>query len=805
MRRETVTTTNPIPDKDWNKLWPVQVEGRETGESVAKAALASKVKVMIVALVVLFFFSMPLPLPFEDGTRLLSLAEFLTFQGYYVDPKMSGPDGAFTPGEYLWLCCFIYKWFGYAAFTCLAYWVAFISPYDKLKGNDARRYVQDTVFENPKSPGTFLKTSFDVQRYRWAGFAYTWCMGIIACMIVENGQWTWIHQHQHEWFSMLPDYGILPIALIFSLLVNVAFAILFGMARPATAAGKRKKFAVLAIIATCLLVTILLAIANAGIVHDYVENWNDYSIRYPEDPLDTGPEYFINYTVLFWALGLVLSVGIALLFPVLCILYQNLKIRNAVKKHHRESLAEVDAPWEPRSLARRHDKDEVLKTRIKQISAFELAFFFGLFLVAFWGLYWEWGAKVGNRTIEYIGIGILAFEIIWAIVLSPIFHFKLERRILYQGQSLGFVATEDRGIGSWKQYWKTWNVKKKLGFNSPEERKEFLPMRRFLLVLTGIMALWICGLGMWEQNTIGPLFGSILDAIGIGSQAPSRETITGIFAAGYMIVAPVLFLYLLAILKFNDVKDPERGKKRLYSIMFLAFAGGLVIGIADVFNRFGAEVAGLFQSPPPGVEYAVLIAILVPGLLLLLLNLVAFPFLTRFKDLYTSIPDLLLIIVFGIVFLTVWNFLTEWLLTIPSLHWSWRHTTIVDGVQVPNPTQDPVHLREAFVLGQFFTRVTGYFYWGWVQELLFLGYFAWLLYKITPNKFINATISSLLFMMFHWDNIALMIGTAVGGFAWAYFWGSRRNLFMLGWMHGFNGSLIDMLIPMSMSVGPTAR
>lgn len=804
------TTTIKISDRYWDRIWATHE--RDLLGSLSRAVRSTKVKVLAVALVILFFFSVPLPLPFDGGTRMLSLAEFLTFDGYYIDVKMSGNPSAsppvpalFTPEEYLLLVCFIWKWFGYAAFACMAYWAFFISPYDKLKGKNPRAYVQDVVFENPASPGTFLKSSFDLQRHRWIGFVYTWCMGVIACMIVQNDQWTWMHERQHYWLAAVPAYGIVPVALLFSMIVNVAAGLAIGTARPATAAGRRKKVTALAIIGACTFLTILLAVANAGIMQDYFENWNTYSIRYPEDPLDPAPEYFVNYTVLFWALGLGLSVGIGILFPVVCTLYQNLKIRNVVGKYHGTILGEDDTPWEPRELAAKHDADDRLRRRIKVMSAFELAFFFGLFLVAFWGIMYEWGSKVGNQTMEYIGYGILGFEVIWAIVLSPIVHYKAERRVLYQGRSLGFVATEDRGIGSWKHYWKLWNVKNKLQFNSPEERKELLPVRRFMIVLTGIMALWICGLGMWEQGTVGGLFETIFKAIGQGSAAPSAATITGVFAIGYMFVAPVLFLYALSILKFNDVKDPERGKKRVYSLFFLVLAAGLVIGIADVFNRFGAEVAGLFAAPPAGLEWVVLVSTVVPALLLLVLNLLAFPFFVRIKDLYKSIPDLLLIMAFGVVFLSVWNYLSEWLLTLPSLHWSWRHTRLDGGVQVPNPSEDPIFLRDSFVLGQFFTRVSGYFYWGWVQELLFLGYFCWLLYKVTPNKFINATISSLLFMMFHWDNIALMIGTAVGGFAWAIFWAERRNLFMLGWMHGFNGSLVDTLIPMSMSVGPMAR
>ncbi len=950
-------TTNPIEDRYWHRI----LADAMLAKKLEKSNIATKINIVVLALVLLVFFSIPM-IPMFDGERLATICQYLTFEGYNLDEDIRL---VFTPVEYFDQVLFFYKWLGFASAACLLYWVLFMNPFEKLRQGSVTEYTQDTVFENPKSVLVFLKHSFKDQKYRWLGFFYTWCVGFLICSLWDSPQWTWIFQHQYYWLNKIPS--LVPLALIMLLAVNVVFAILIGMARPATRASSRKKTIALVAIGACLVATVLLALLNADAVRDYVENWDAlYSIRYPEDPLDPADEYFINFNALFWTLGMVFSALLAMFFPIICTLYQNAKFRSIVKQKYYTVTG--DEPWEHVTLKRKHDEQEKRKRLIKGFSAFELAFFFGLVILMLWGFYFYWGERAGNDTMKNIAIGVMGFELVWALFISPFLHYRLEKDLLYQGKGVAWVATEDRGIGSWRKYWrllgrfeskgfegadlerkkslditkhvtvflvfaalyilgttvlageladafgndiaptqtafavvyllfglfymwefsrmnkniktgkpgfeskgkakvrpmlvllivaipvsiiaiavlsidaievafddtdalisaaiwplgiafvllilyysliwpacmrlsvkkgdrkfwKCWRVKNEARF-SHEEKKKVASTRRFVTVLSGIMALWICGNGMWETSTVSDIFESIFNAIGLSSDLPSNEIIKGTFALGHVIIMPLLFLYCLKILKFNDVKDPDRGKKRVYSIIFLIFLAGMTVGIVDVFNKLGADIVFLFQEYSTARLLTGVFAVSIGGLLVLGLVLACFPVFARLDDLFDSIKDMIMLFLVGVIFLTLWNYLCEWFLTTPSLHWSWT-----DDV--------PENLRDSFSILPFFTRVSGYFYWGWVQELLFLGYFCWLLYKIEPkNQWLNATISSLLFMMFHWDNIALMVGTAIGGFAWAIFWKSRRNLFMLGWMHGFNGTLVDMLVPMSMTVGPGAH
>ncbi|MHA1792643.1 MAG: CPBP family glutamic-type intramembrane protease [Promethearchaeota archaeon] len=796
------TTTNLIEERYWNQIWELSGRSYKIERELVKENTKIKLKMVILSAILLLFFSIPL-VPSMILGRLVSPAEFLTFEAYNLDSDI---QVIFTPQQYYQICQFIYKWLGFAAAACLLYWAFLLNPFDKLRKSEGgtRVYIQEIVHENPKSPAVFLKHVIKATKFRWLGFFYMWFVGFLICSLYDASSWTFIMQHQYYWFSKIPS--IIPLALLMLLFVNVTFGVLIGLSRPKTRAGSKRKVLALIIVGACLFATIILALMNAPAVQDYIEHWNDYSIKYPENPSDPGPTYWINYNALFWTLAMISSGLIAFLFPVLSNTYQNMKFRAIIKKYYKKVLEKYEKPWEYIKLKSRHDVDDKRKKNMKIWSAFELAFFFGLVLIALWGFYFYWGILANNKLMENLGIGIMAFELIWAIAISPIVHYHMERSFLYQGKRALYVLTEDRGIGAWKKFWQLFNFKRGPQF-SPEEKKKMLALRRFIIVLAGIMVLWICGLGVFEDNTVGGIFKQVLNALHVNlslDEDQYHQVIRGLFSIGFMIVAPVLLIYSAKILKFNDVRDPDRGKKRIYGILWLILLSMFSLGSIDLFNKFGVDINFTVSHFNSDVFTVLIIGIIITVLLIFLLVVLCFPIFVRLDDLFESINDLISLFIVGIVILVIWNYFCEWFFvtvvdpstnTITHLHWSW----------LTGDDQAPSYLRDNFNLLKFFTGTTGYFYWGWVQELLFLGYFCWLLYKIQPNKYINAIISSLLFMMFHWDDIALMIGTAIAGFAWALWWDKRRNLFILGWTHGYNGTLVNMLIPMSMTVGPGAH
>nr|MDO8087229.1 CPBP family glutamic-type intramembrane protease [Candidatus Sigynarchaeum springense] len=974
-----MANTNPIDEHYWREIWSLHDNEKGISVHIKREHGLQLFKILLLAAVLLLFFSVPLiPGTLVDvdlGGKVLTPCEALTFEAFRLDHdifKDITTVRSVAVDMYFNLCQFIYKWLGYGGAACLVYWVLFIDPYKKLRGRSGyRAYIQDVVYENPKSALVFLKKTLSDNKYRWAGFFYTWCVGCALCLLFEAPQWTWIAQHQYYWFSATPS--IVPVALILLLFINVGFGLVIGLARPKSRSGAWKKTAALAAVAACLFFTIMVAILNADMLRDYIVNWNAYSIGYPED--EAIKDYFINYTLLFWALGIAFSALGAWLMPLCCTTYQNARFRRIIDNAYHAVTERHENAWEFAPIRKKHDKERKLRAFVQRFSAFELAFFFGLTLLMLWGFYFYWGQLAGNDTMMYIGIGVMAFEIIWALFLSPVVHYKIEKNITYQGKGVAWVLTEDRGIGSWQKYWKAvgWfetkgipddqierkkalditkhlvvfftvlaicvlgsssilgdvladafggegynyrtafavvfllvstfyliefgrlrkNIElRKRGFEQKrgygtllviaiiaaitgilacaalaldgieiafgdtnalindaiyplalviliiilyytliwplcikfsaiksdrkfwknwkrknikrlpeEERARVVPIRRFVFVLSLIFALWGCGEGMGESA----VYNAVAGVIGL-----HPGLIISAMAILYMVIAPLLLVYSVGILKFNNPKDPDRGKKRMYAVLFELFAAGLVVGIAFIFGAtidrgakatdplygwtYGDAIAFMLA---PSNTLPALISFVVCTLLLLGvvygLVLVCHPIFVRIDDLFKSIPDLLKIMLFGVILLGFWNILCEWLFTVPRLHWSWTA-----GL-------DPVKMRNDFLVGNFLAGVGGYYFWGWTQELLFLGYFCWLLYKIQPNKWINAAISGLLFCMFHWDNIALVIGTGIGGFMWALWFGERRNLFIYAWQHGWNGTLVNKLIPMSMTVGPGAH
>ncbi len=720
-----MVTHYPIKPEYWKQIW-IRDEGA-LEKRLIKVSRSSQIKVVLVALGILAFF-------------------------LYA-----------TSIEYL------YKWFGFGAAFSLIYWLLFLSPIKTVrKEQSLRTYIEDIVYEDPQKPGVFLKNHMKEQKYAWLAFFYCWCVGFCIQLLWENWNWTVFVRQQHEWLNKLPS--MIPIACILLLGVNVCFGILASSAKPKSKSGKTKKIAFYALIVVTSFLTIYIAINHAPLLNDFFNNIDVYSTKLPSNPdpdLDI-PDYYINFNILTWLLAMILSGLAALTFPIIADLHQNRRLRDAVDEVYKDVLAETaENNWEYKPIEARHDREEIIKKKIRVGSAIELFVFFSMVLFGLWGLYWYWGERVGNDTVMLIGIAVLGFLLIWAIFLSPYFHYKLERGITYRGKqdNLGYVGLEDRGIGSWKKY--------------HEVYKHDPKFRRLLMVVSGLTLLGLSGFGIQQEDVVIDLF----DGIGVPAYAA-----VGNFCVLYMVVSALLLVYCMKILQFPDRKDSERGKKRIYSLLFFVLLAGLNIGSLGILYDNSAMITQLFTTFEWSHVLATVVMLVLLALILVILNFLWFPFFIKYEDLYESIPDLLTIVFSGIILISFWNVLTQFLLVI-TVDYSWEDTS-------------PIEMRDNFNIGEFVNHVFGYQYWGWIQQLLFLGYFTWLLWKISDNKYINASLSSLMFMLFHWPNIGLMLGTAIGGFLWCMWWQKRRNLWMMGWMHGWNGALLYILTPTEFTVGP---
>jgi membrane protease YdiL (CAAX protease family) len=100
----------------------------------------------------------------------------------------------------------------------------------------------------------------------------------------------------------------------------------------------------------------------------------------------------------------------------------------------------------------------------------------------------------------------------------------------------------------------------------------------------------------------------------------------------------------------------------------------------------------------------------------------------------------------------------------------------------------------------------GYVFWGWVQQFIFASYFAVLFGRAFDlgrrrGFFTACFFSALVFSLVHLPNVWLMFFTFIGGFAGTLYFYQCRNIFALGFVHGFGGSLLNKLTPINFSVG----
>ncbi|MHA1339102.1 MAG: lysostaphin resistance A-like protein [Promethearchaeota archaeon] len=684
-----------------------------------------------------------------------------------------------------WLLdAFYWEWIGYGLIYFGVFWLLFLSPLKTIPVREEislKEYVEEIIYEDPKHPGIFAKEYLKKMKYEWGAFIYFWMIGCCGFIYFNDNVWQNMMPYQHYWLNKLPT--AIPIAIIFALGITIGFAILFGSTIAKTKFGKLKKSLFYGFILIFLIILVLMTFVHVVEIEDFLRNFKAYSIRIPEDPDDEIfliREIYINFNALFWALGLAISSIIVVFFGLVCGSYENHIIRKAIDDVYGRILEEkVELNWQFNENKERIEQHQKKLKKIKRIAAIELIVFFGMVLFALWVLYYILGELAGNKTMMNLAIGIMGIQLLWALFFSPIFHYYYERQILYRGpnDNLGYVGLDDRGIGSWKLFWNKYRKEK--------------PYQRTLFVINLLSIMAVLGFGITKESEVINIFG----AIGLG-----ENQIVASCSTLYFFIAIFTFIYCLNILKFPDSKDPEQGYKKLYSLLFLIFLGGLVfIGIPQVIYDDGQILADFYANFSLIDVWALLAPIIVIGILLVLINILFWPLFIKYDNLYDTIKDIILVCITGILLLTFWNWLCQIFFAVGSdyMHHSW------------NINENPKELIDNFHLGKFLVGVFGYHYWGWVQELLFLGYFCWLSWKIFPDPdshhiWINSLISSILFGLFHWDNMPLMIATMIGGFIWAYLYGKRRNLWTFGLLHGFNGTLVDHLIPMSMSVGPGA-
>ncbi len=252
---------------------------------------------------------------------------------------------------------------------------------------------------------------------------------------------------------------------------------------------------------------------------------------------------------------------------------------------------------------------------------------------------------------------------------------------------------------------------------------------------------------------------------------------------------------------FSVDGDPPLLRKHSKEILALiAFLDLVFVCAAIVFDQ---EITDILT---PIIGTNLVLKVLAEIIILVVLNAIlvflAFPVMLRLDNFVDSIKYLIafiivalpMIVLINVIFIIFEPFLREALADYPYM--SLRGDYALQRLL-------------SFNIIDFGGQWAGYIFWGWLQQLLFLSIFsvqfcrAFDIEKSKKQLFAACLLSASFFGLIHIPNFWLGLFTFISGFFWALYFLQRRNLFSMGVVHGFGGTMFNKLIPINFSVGPS--
>ena len=366
---------------------------------------------------------------------------------------------------------------------------------------------------------------------------------------------------------------------------------------------------------------------------------------------------------------------------------------------------------------------------------------------------------------------------------------------------------EERGFGSLKQYWQT-VLKERKG-------RRIANFITFYVIFSVIMYL------MFEFGTLT----KIAKALGVSDSTMQNYSAITAITWTYQIFAVVLLIYAsYSAGQWENTGDKDGIKKFLMVIFpaLIAFLGiwfmwgfGISINPSGAWTASWASTATVYQmafdnfwslTNPMGMVVLAVLGIFV--LFYFFMKYLALGIVIRFDNLKTAAFQWLYIAVITVILIAVLNgiFLIPAVNDYVAPHQlsAYSGTDFLVRIQyIFNGSA--AQLTNQATLAGILSHWGKYVWWGFAQELLFLGYWCTLLTKIFKNKYIVSLLSGMCFAFIHFPSWPLMILTVIAGFFWGLAWqrNDARNLFVMGASHGFGGTLLFKFVPITGSVGPS--
>ncbi|MGV9171826.1 MAG: CPBP family intramembrane glutamic endopeptidase [Promethearchaeia archaeon] len=248
-------------------------------------------------------------------------------------------------------------------------------------------------------------------------------------------------------------------------------------------------------------------------------------------------------------------------------------------------------------------------------------------------------------------------------------------------------------------------------------------------------------------------------------------------------------------------EDGEQPYLKKYFKQIISVTVFLDILFIGALIGYDAEASAMLGAVSDNLVAKIFLEIALIALVDFLLIFLAYPVMFRLDNFDGSVKFMIAFILFTIPFILIFNLFFQ--LVQPALGPVLGDNPYF-GFQGDTAAERLLALNLIEVMGQW----AGYVFWGWLQQLLFLGvfntYFA-RAFEIREKKQRRyaCLCSALFFGLIHLPNFWLSIFTFISGYIWAYFFMQSRNLWAMGIIHGLGGTLLNKLAPINFSVGPS--
>jgi hypothetical protein len=686
----------------------------------------------------------------------------------------------------------------------LLYWRFFLSPVRNHQFSSAELYMQ---YRGYLQHGPNVKAHLRDFKYQYLLFIYLlWNMMLFASILhamsddfILNTLNNIIYDRGRYPNSLVES--VIPALVVLGISINILGAVLAGKYQSTFPEQQTRKpnriiqQAIMVIVAVSFLMLFLVA-ANLGTTYSKFwatqGNQNNWLWLFDdEDPLYHGRATIIIYYLMVY-LG---CTFVAFLILLGFAAFEMGAVRFMVDHTH-ETMEPTENNWEFRATLLRREKADKALIRARKASFVEIVTICFMMILGMWVfLYWG-GTLIANESVNnvmnIIGYAILGIGVLWIFFFSQLYHAKNDGTHYYPTpkHNVHYVAWDERGMGSWKHYYReVWGKQKKL-------------QAWITLWILFCMTLYILD---WKRIWGGQETKGLMIDLTASFLDPNAVTVAAVIVSGALAIVG----FLVAIQYRKESVGNSHFWCTLYKVLM-----GLMVYAHIRWVAMMPQIVRFIDFTSSEIFIAIGVMTGIYALAALALNLLIMPFIVKFDNFAVAKTEILVIIINTVIlsFLMMLVFhavmpMTDINGNVIDYGYPWRK----------GPEHEVKYYYANFEIAFLLLEIGArYVWWGGLQQYLFMSYFLNLWRKVFPKSkgYLLACGSAIIFGVIHAIDWPLMLCTGLMGLLWAYFWQKEyydpntgkvhrgNNLLLWGLVHGFGGSLIGMVLPFSMGVGP---